>query len=372
MTSLPKIPYSDAELELFARLHLRTTRGNQLQIAQPDEVQIRDFMRLMKQLPPWQQVLAVELRLPNLMGDSEALRTLHTKTSSRNEDVLGLFVPKPAIPDIEPLTVSWGGTFETRNRNGNDGKAPDLTYLHEAGHRVDMIVGTKPTSIRNRTMSDMRYRSSLPFWANPVQDYVQVHAGANYAGDGPKGRPLYRGARSLIVHLCSPKADGTPFYTPANHPTEAMAELLCSYSALYTKYSGHHRAIAQELHTAYPTLWKPLDQHIISDAISQAERLYARRESACRNLLTLAAAQSKKDGYDFDAGEAAPAIRLLAVQHGLEPLTKIADSFKIPRSRRPSPVVEPIGRMLEGLCTPNIRTVMNAGRRPGEETALFR
>lgn len=361
MTALPTSPYGDAELELFARLQLRASRGNTLAIKQPDAVQIKDFVRLMKQLPPWQQVLTIEFHLPNLMCDREALRSIYSKSSSRNEDVLGLFLQDSGIPGIDSMTVAWGGTLENRHRTHDGGAAPDLTYLHESGHRMDTVVGSGVEAIRHRNTKSMRSYSSQPFWTNPVRAYVQEHAGASYAGDGPKGKPLYRGARSLMGHLGIAKADGTPFYTPASHASEAMAELLCSYSALYTKYSGHRRAIAQDLNTAYPTLWKPLNQHVIEEAASLAERLYTRRESACRTLITATAVQARKTGEPFDQAESTAMLRLLAIEHGLEPLERMASRCKSTRSRRadaPDAVIELIGRKLEGLCTPNIRAVM--------------
>ncbi|PZO86121.1 MAG: hypothetical protein DI626_06855, partial [Micavibrio aeruginosavorus] len=272
--------YSREEIEFYVSKNLEIVG----QKSRADAERIRkDFADTIEKLPPEEQVLLIESRGANIVGDRAEINDLYKELDQNGlPNVNGFFTANGVSLSNDfnrksflPEPIAW--TPESRD-NGR------VTMRHEHGHRVDRKLAQweqKPEYF----MSD-----ASPTWADALdremgrrqnRDVITpesslnplswINKQINKITSRNQPAPLYEGYRELDAHL-------SYYSDKSTHPREAMAEMSNHRNSLYAKFNGDDTRVDAELSKRYPELWPAYRDEMIPKIAETAQKIINNRE----------------------------------------------------------------------------------------------
>lgn len=320
-------PYSAEDIDLFVDSHLRF--GGATSEANAAAHRARFAARIMA-LPPWQQVMLVEVHAPNIVAEGTEMSDLGAQAGFAGKAVLGFFKPGTLSnifnghAEVLQNTVVWSADTEERD--------PDSIFAHEEGHRLDHVIAPPGSNYASE---------ASPAWCAAVDKELALIAARNSApkdnlpeyqtafsarrwlqqrlaeiltpederipsepGDEPIPAEIYAGQRSLDFHL-------SLYDDKQKFPSEAFAEVTAAYSAAYIRFGGDEKRVGRVMKAHFPALWPIYNEVMIEAAIKHAAKLWQYRldsideyDSLCARLYTMLGAPSDPQATRAEAQKA--------------------------------------------------------------------
>jgi hypothetical protein len=312
---LPLKPYSRKEIEAFVAVNLRV--AGEKALAEIDRLQAR-FADTIETLPAWQQILLVESRADNIVGDEAAVADLYAQTGAEKKKVLGFFQKGDLSLSFNTESAKvWARNPIVWDMNARD-ELGVVTARHEDGHRIDALLATEgahwysaaspawktalardlsPESIAARMRAAPATESRNPLrWVMAKMRGTIEKEWAPLENLPAAGQPLYEGYRELSHHIALYKQDG-------QHPLEAFAEMSNHYATLFTRYGGNENVVDFLLQQRYPALWAHYRDEVIPRAEKMAQAMMAQREQAIGAYMKSSRALHDIAQKPFDAEE---------------------------------------------------------------------
>jgi hypothetical protein len=207
------------------------------------------FAETINALPPAFQILLVMPHHSHIMAASKKdLREISRKLGHKEATPLGLFFPKDTV--FGHLPIVWGGLHENRCSNTLGHIAPKNTFFHEHGHRIDLILGSKPAAVVYYSENDAQ-------WRKATEDQIKSLGQIKDVTGKQIDEKLYYGSIPLLEHVSR--------YSESKKSIETFAEMSAHYCDFYRFHKGDRVALDDDLTRVYPILWQEYRDSVLPE-----------------------------------------------------------------------------------------------------------